>query len=102
MRASTLCDILINCTPVGMHPDVDASPVPVATFREGQLCFDTVYHPENTLFLKLAQERGGKLASGVEMFVRQAAIQSQLFTGQEPPLDLIRKVVKRKFSPVQG
>lgn len=101
MRASTLCDILVNCTPVGMHPNVDESPVPPAAFRQGQLCFDTVYHPEQTLFLKLAGERGGRTASGVDMFVRQAAIQARLFTGQEPPLDLIRKVVKRKFSPVQ-
>ncbi len=48
-RASTMCDVLINCTPVGMHPEVDASPVPAAAFRPGMVVFDTIYHPENTL-----------------------------------------------------
>ncbi len=78
MRAGTLCDILINCTPVGMHPDVDTTPTPPAAFKPGMLVFDTVYHPENTMFLKLAREHNCATVSGVEMFVRQAALQFQL------------------------
>src|SRR5207248_3200523 len=35
MRAGTLCDVLVNCTPVGMHPDVDSTPVPPAAFKPG-------------------------------------------------------------------
>ena len=46
---------------------------------------DTVYHPENTMFLKLARERECKTVTGVDMFVRQAAHQFQLYTGQEAP-----------------
>ena len=73
MRAGTLADMLINCTPVGMHPNVDDTPAPPAAFRPGMLVFDTVYHPENTMFLKLASERGCTTVTGVDMFVRQAA-----------------------------
>src|SRR5690606_5042929 len=73
-RASTPCDILINGTPVGMHPNVDETPVPPAAFRPGMTAFDTVYHPENTMFLKLARERECRTVSGVDMFVRQAAL----------------------------
>jgi 3-dehydroquinate dehydratase/shikimate dehydrogenase len=85
MRAGTPCDILINCTPVGMHPNLDDSPVPPAAFRAGMLVFDTVYHPQNTLLLKLARERDCRTASGADMFLRQAALQFELFTGKDAP-----------------
>jgi 3-dehydroquinate dehydratase/shikimate dehydrogenase len=97
-----MADVLINCTPVGMHPDVDETPVPPAGFRAGMLVFDMVYHPENTMFLKLARERGCTPLSGVDMFVRQAALQSKLFTGQEPPIDMMRDVLRRKLGPLQA
>ncbi len=51
------CDILINCTPVGMHPDVDETPYPEHWLRENMLVFDTIYNPENTLLIKEAKER---------------------------------------------
>lgn len=101
MRAGTICDVLINCTPLGMHPEVNESPVPAAAFRPGLVAFDTVYHPENTLFLKLAQEHDCTTVSGVEMFVRQAALQVKHYTGEDPPMDLMRDVVRRKLSAVQ-
>jgi len=101
-RASTLCDIVINCTPIGMHPNVDDTPVPGGAFaRTGMVAFDTVYHPENTMFLKLARERTAATVSGVEMFVLQAANQFKLYAGQEPPIDLMREVIRRKLGPVR-
>jgi 3-dehydroquinate dehydratase/shikimate dehydrogenase len=101
MRAGTISDILINCTPVGMHPYLDDTPVPPAAFRAGTLVFDTVYHPENTMFLKLARERGCTTISGVEMFVQQAARQFQLYTGHAAPIDLMRDVLRRKLAPIR-
>lgn len=101
-RASTLADIIVNCTPVGMHPQVDDTPVPPAAFqRNDMLAFDTVYHPENTMFLKLARERGAKTVSGVDMFVHQAAMQFKLYTGQDAPVDVMRDVVTRKLGPIR-
>ncbi len=96
-RASQMADIVINCTPVGMHPHLDDTPMPPAGFRPGMTVMDTVYHPENTMFLKLARERDCKTVSGVDMFLRQAALQFGLYTGREPPLDLMREVVRRKL-----
>lgn len=101
-RASIHTDILINCTPVGMHPNVDDTPMPPAGFQPGMTVMDTVYHPENTMFLKLARERGCKTVSGVDMFVRQAAHQFHLYTGLEAPLEVMRDVVRRKLGPVRG
>lgn len=100
-RASGHPDILINCTPVGMHPNVDDSPLPPAGFKPGMVVFDTVYHPENTMLLKLARGHDCKTITGVEMFVRQAAAQSRIFTGLEPPEDLMREVVKRRLGPLR-
>ena len=47
-----------------------------------------------------ARERGCKVITGVELFVRQAALQFQLFSGKEPPLDAMRAALRRALSPV--
>ncbi len=100
MRASTIADIIINCTPVGMHPEVDDTPMPPAAFNKSDMvAFDTVYHPESTMFLKLAAERGCTVVTGVEMFVRQAAYQFRLYTGEDAPMGLMRDILKRKLGP---
>jgi 3-dehydroquinate dehydratase/shikimate dehydrogenase len=101
-RASILTDVVVNCTPVGMHPDVDDTPLPPAAFtRPGMMVFDTIYHPENTMLIKLARERGASVVTGVEMFVLQAAHQFRLYTGLDAPLELMRSVVKRKLGPLR-
>jgi 3-dehydroquinate dehydratase/shikimate dehydrogenase len=94
------CDLVINCTPVGMHPNVDESPLHASFLRPGMVVFDTVYTPETTLLLREAKARGAQVVTGVELFIRQAGAQFQLFTGQEPPLDLMGKVLRRALSPV--
>lgn len=102
MRAGTLCDILINATPVGMHPEVDTTPAPPAAFKPGMLVFDTVYHPENTMFLKLAREHNCATVTGVDMFVRQAAMQFKYYTGLDAPEGLMREVVGRKLGAARA
>lgn len=101
MRAGTPCDVLINATPVGMHPNVDQSPVPAAAFRPGMVAFDTVYHPENTLFLKLGHSHDCITVSGVDMFVHQAALQFAYYTGHDAPVELMREVVRKKLNPAK-
>jgi 3-dehydroquinate dehydratase/shikimate dehydrogenase len=99
-RGAGFYDIIVNCTPVGMHPHVDETPYPMHWFRDNMLVFDTVYNPENTLFLKEARAHGCRTASGLEMFVRQAAFQYERFTGQNSPLDLMRETLRRGISPI--
>ncbi len=102
MRASTITDILINCTPVGMHPDVDHSPTPPAAFRPGMIAFDTVYRPENTMFIKMARVRECQAITGVEMFIRQAARQFEAFTGLPAPVEVMTEALKRKTGTVSA
>jgi 3-dehydroquinate dehydratase/shikimate dehydrogenase len=102
MRASNLVDVIINATPVGMHPNVDDTPLPAAAFnRAGMIVFDTIYHPENTMLIKLARERGCTSVTGVDMFLRQAALQFKLYTGQDAPVDGMVVALKHKLSPLR-
>jgi 3-dehydroquinate dehydratase/shikimate dehydrogenase len=100
-RYSIQPDILVNCTPVGMHPNVDASPYDKHHLRPSMVVFDTVYNPENTLLVKDARSQSCTVVTGVEMFVRQACLQFQLFAGQEAPSDLMRDVLKRAIGPAK-
>ncbi len=99
-RHSVLCDLVVNCTSVGMHPNVDESPLHYSFLKPGLAVMDTVYTPETTLLIKEAKARGCHVITGVDLFVRQAALQFKLFTGKEAPLELMRTVVKRALSPV--
>ncbi|MBY0228555.1 MAG: type I 3-dehydroquinate dehydratase [Gemmataceae bacterium] len=99
-RHSVVCDLVVNCTSVGMHPNVDDSPLHPSFLRPGLIVFDTVYTPEQTLLVKQARERGCHVITGVELFVRQAALQFEYFLGERAPIDLFRKVVRRALSPV--
>ncbi len=86
-------DIIIHCTPVGMHPNIDASLIPPELFRPGQVVFDIVYTPLETKLLADAKSCGLKVIPGVEMFIHQAALQFEQFTGVDAPVDVMRRVV---------
>lgn len=94
-------DIVVNCTPIGMHPNVDESPFGKANIKPTMVVFDTVYNPESTLLLKEAASHGCRIVTGVEMFIRQAALQYLLFTGKEAPEGLMRETLKRAIGPVK-
>ncbi len=66
------CDFLINCTPVGMHPNTAASPVTATAIRAGAV-IDLIYNPEETQLLKDASALGAKTVNGMQMLVAQAA-----------------------------
>jgi shikimate dehydrogenase len=86
-------DVVIHCTPIGMHPKVDASLVPVELFRPGQVVFDIVYNPLETKLLADARSCGLQTISGVEMFINQAVLQFEHFTGGAAPEEVMRRVV---------
>lgn len=86
-------DIIVHCTPVGMHPREDASLVPAALFRPGQVVFDIVYTPLETKLLAEARAQGLQVISGVEMFINQAVLQFERFTGEAAPEEVMRRVV---------
>ncbi len=87
------CDILINATPVGMHPSAGEMPVPAAAIRAGMV-FDLVYNPRETRLLREARKKGCRTLEGLEMFLEQAADQFRMFTGTEAPLGVMRRAAE--------
>ncbi len=94
-RYSVPADLLFNCTPVGMHPDADATPFEKDHLRPSMIVFDAVYNPERTMFLRDAEACGCTVVRGVDMFVRQACLQFSMFTGREAPAELMRETIRR-------
>lgn len=86
-------DVLINCTPVGMHPKVNSSPVPSKFLQHTMVVFDAVYNPPKTKLLMDAERAGCATISGLEMFINQAVVQFELWTGEKAPEEVMRKVV---------
>src|SRR5262249_32883646 len=80
--------------------DVDDSPLHPSYLKPGMTVFDTVYTPETTLLIKEARNRGCHAITGVDMFVRQAALQFQLFTGQPAPVELLQQTIRKLLSPI--
>jgi 3-dehydroquinate dehydratase/shikimate dehydrogenase len=101
VRHAVTADVLINCTPVGMHPNVDEAPYDKHRLRPSMIVFDTVYNPETTLLVKEARARCCTVVTGVAMFIRQAALQFKLFTGRDAPTELMRDVLKRAIGPAK-
>jgi len=91
--AKQTCDALLNCTPIGMHPKVDATPVPREVLRPGMLVYDAVYNPLETRLLREAREAGCRTVAGIDHFVRQAVEQFELWTGRPAPVETMRRVV---------
>ncbi|KAK4337764.1 hypothetical protein RND71_042251 [Anisodus tanguticus] len=89
--------ILANATPIGMHPNKDRIPVPEGTLKDYAVVFDAVYTPRMTTLLKEAEAAGAITVSGVEMFLRQAIGQFNLFTGSKAPEEFMREIVMAKF-----
>jgi shikimate dehydrogenase len=80
------CDLLVNATSLGWHPD--ESPLPDPPLRRGALVYDMVYG--DTRLLREARARGATARDGLGMLVRQGALAFTRFTGREAPLDVMR------------
>jgi len=90
-------DGLINTTPVGMFPRLGESPVRAEVLERFRYVMDVIYHPLQTKLLKDAAKRGCRVISGAEMFVHQGAEQLRIWTGQEPPVAFMKKIVMKRL-----
>lgn len=85
-------DLLVNSTPIGMHPNDKASPLEKGIKLHKILTvYDLVYNPSETKLLKGAKAAGAKTCSGLGMLVRQGALALTLWTGKEAPIEVMRK-----------
>jgi shikimate dehydrogenase len=87
-------DVVVNATPVGMHPREEESPLPGAEWlRPGQVVFDMVYNPARTRLLRLAELAGARPVGGLSMLVHQGAEAFELWTGCAAPVEAMKQAV---------
>jgi 3-dehydroquinate dehydratase / shikimate dehydrogenase len=95
-------DVVINCTPLGMHGHSEGqSPLPAESLRGVGLVYDLVYTPEETRLLADARAAGCQTLGGLAMLVGQAAEQFRLWTGLDAPLEVMWNAA-RQWTAVTG
>ncbi len=90
VEAVAQAELIVNCTSAGMSPKVDDSPLPDdAPLKEGITVYDMVYRPARTRLMQQVEAAGGRAIGGLGMLARQGAAAFKLWTGVEPPVDVM-------------
>lgn len=86
-------NLIVNCTPVGIYPDVELSPWPEdVPIPKTAVIYDTVYRPQRTRLMKQAELAGCQVIGGLGMLVYQGAAAFEVWTGKKPPIEVMRQV----------
>ncbi|WP_058953565.1 shikimate dehydrogenase [Clostridium tyrobutyricum] len=85
-------DIIINCTPCGMYPNVEVSPVDKDILNNFSAAVDLIYNPNYTLFLKYGRELGIKTVNGLYMLVAQAVASQQIWQKKSISMSVIDEI----------
>ena len=98
------CPLLINCTSVGMAGTKEEkdSPVPIDLIPTGALVFDLIYRPTETPLMAAARTRGARVLGGLPMLVYQGADSFRMWTGLEPPLDVMFRAARAALGAKGG
>ncbi|MHA1835546.1 MAG: shikimate dehydrogenase [Candidatus Odinarchaeia archaeon] len=89
--------LIINATPLGMWPNVDNSPLEEKYLTPDHIVFDTVYNPLETRLIKAAKTIGCPVIEGYKMLVLQGAFSFKIWTGEEPPIKKMERIVYEKL-----
>lgn len=77
-------NVIVNCTPCGMYPNVDECPqLPYEAMDSRTILYDLIYNPDNTLFMKKGAAHGANTKNGLEMLLLQAFASWELWNGKE-------------------
>lgn len=91
-------DLIVNTTPLGMHPNTaEMPPLPTELLESRHLVADLVYNPMTTVLLKKASEAGAGILSGLGMLLYQGAVAFELWTGQKAPVEVMRQALAEHF-----
>jgi shikimate dehydrogenase len=84
-------DLIVNCTPLGMWPNTEDSPLPAGLQLDAATTvMDLVYRPLETRLLAQARAAGGRAIGGLDMLIYQGAAAFELWTGQPAPVGVMR------------
>jgi len=90
-------DVLVNCTPVGMYPRVDETPLD-AGLLTGRYVYDLIYNPTTTRLMRDAAALGCQTIGGLEMLVGQAREQFEWWTGTRPRAGVMKEAAQRRLA----
>ncbi len=88
-------ELLVNTTSVGMHPNVDEIPLDSDLLHPNLMVYDLVYNPVRTRLVEEAERRGARAMTGLGMLVHQGALSFEMWTGIQPPLDVMERAARR-------
>ena len=89
-------DIVINCTPLGMHPNTGVTPVNIELFKKECVLVDLIYNPAVTEFLLLGEKRGMKTVNGLGMLIHQALEAYRIWTGETQSAQFVRNALENQ------
>lgn len=94
-QVSQDAELFVNTTPLGMEPDISTSPVPQGyeDILSNKICYDIVYKPLDTVFLRQAKGQNGIVIQGLEMFIHQGAKAFELWTGKQLPYNAVKNKI---------
>ncbi len=92
------CDILVQCTSIGLAPDASMPDIDYGSIRPDMTVCDVVPNPPRTRFLEEAEKRGARVLDGLGMLVYQGAIAFTLWTGTEPAIEVMKDEMRREFA----
>lgn len=95
MLAGRAGGVIINCTPVGMYPHEEASPVPAEVLQNYGAAVDLIYNPPETMFLRRAKEKGCLTANGLLMLVAQAVYAEEIWLQKAIGEDVILRIARQ-------
>jgi shikimate dehydrogenase len=94
VEAPVTADLVVNATSVGLHPGDEIEELPLAWIEPPQIAVELVYGEHETPFARWAEAAGAELVDGLEVLVRQGALSFERWTGQEPPIDVMRRAAR--------
>lgn len=97
---SASSDLIVNTTPIGMHPSPGQSPLSdVSGLHEGQVVYDLIYAPRRTLLMDAAHRQGAAVIGGLPMLVGQAALAFKRWSGRDMPLEPVMSALDALGQP---
>jgi shikimate dehydrogenase len=94
VEAPVTADLVVNATSVGLQPGAEIEELPLAWIEPPQIAVELVYGEHETPFARWAEAAGAELVDGLEVLVRQGALSFERWTGQEPPIDVMRRAAR--------
>lgn len=91
----TESDIVVNCTPVGMYPNVNETPISREIISKFSSAIDLIYNPEETLFLKYAKENGSKCVNGLYMLIGQAIASEEIWNDVKIEKEIVEEIYEK-------